>query len=418
MYAQDDAKFGTDPETCKMNLSLYSEFYKQKNYVDALTPWRSVFNTCPESSKNIYIHGVRIISEQIDKAKEAKNLELKNKYIDTLMMVYDQRIKYFGQEADVLERKAVDLFKNDESRFEESYNMLLKAIDINKEKTGAAASLGFMQISVLMMNAQKIDKGVVVENYSKAAEAVEASIKEKPDDADLVKVKESIEALFVSVGPDCDVIISLFQPKFEANPENLDLLKNITKVLKKQSCTESKLFFDASEKLYSLEPSAEAASNLAQMAVKKGELSKASKFYLQAIELQQDANEKAQYYLELANLNKDLGQLAQARTYAFKAAELRANWGMPYLLIGTMYASSSKSCGENDFEQKAVFWVALDKFYKAKAIDPSIAESANKLINTYSQYIPDKENAFFYNYTEGQSYTVGCWINESTTIRF
>ena len=33
-YAQDD-KFGSDPETCKMNLSLYKEFVRQKNYEDA-----------------------------------------------------------------------------------------------------------------------------------------------------------------------------------------------------------------------------------------------------------------------------------------------------------------------------------------------------------------------------------------------
>lgn len=418
VFAQDESKYGDDPETCKMNLSLYSEFYKQKNYDDALVPWRSVFNICPEASKNIYIQGVNIIAHQIRKARKAKNVELANKYIDTLMMVYDQRIKYFGQEAYVLERKGVDLFKYDENRFEEVYNMLLKAIDENKEKTGAAASLGFMQVSVLMLNASKIEKGVAIENYAKAAESIEDNIKQSPDDTTMVKVKESIESLFVSIGPECDVIISIFQPKFEATPDDLSLLKNITKVLKKQDCTDSQLFFDASEKLYSIEPSADAASNLASMAVKKNETSKAIKFYLEAIDLQEDVLEKAQYYLELASVYKDLGQLAQARTYAYKALENKPNWGKPYLLIGIMYANSSKSCGENDFEQKAVYWVAVDKFITAKAKDPDVAETANGLIGTYSQHFPDKEGAFFYNVIEGQSYTVGCWINETTKVRF
>ena len=57
-------------------------------------------------------------------------------------------------------------------------------------------------------------------------------------------------------------------------------------------------------------------------------------------------------------------------------------------------------------------------FRKAKSVDPSLAEEANKLIDTYSQYYPKKEDAFFHNVTEGSSYTVGGWINRTTKVRF
>ena len=39
-------KYGATKEDslkCIQNLSLYSEFYKQKNYKDAANPWKSVF---------------------------------------------------------------------------------------------------------------------------------------------------------------------------------------------------------------------------------------------------------------------------------------------------------------------------------------------------------------------------------------
>jgi len=100
-----------------------------------------------------------------------------------------------------------------------------------------------------------------------------------------------------------------------------------------------------------------------------------------------------------------------------KAIALRMGWGSPYLLIGDMYSSSTKLCGENDFEISAVYWVAVDKYRKAKAVDASIAEDASKKIAIYSQYFPNKKDAFFYGYTDGQSYIVGCWIKETTTVR-
>ena len=37
-YSQEDVdllKYGPDKATCEQNLSIYTEFYKQKNYVDA-----------------------------------------------------------------------------------------------------------------------------------------------------------------------------------------------------------------------------------------------------------------------------------------------------------------------------------------------------------------------------------------------
>jgi hypothetical protein len=54
---------------------------------------------------------------------------------------------------------------------------------------------------------------------------------------------------------------------------------------------------------------------------------------------------------------------------------------------------------------------------KAKAIDPGVSGEANKLIGQYSQYMPSREDIFQRTLTEGASFYVGCWIQESTTIR-
>ena len=65
-----------------------------------------------------------------------------------------------------------------------------------------------------------------------------------------------------------------------------------------------------------------------------------------------------------------------------------------------------------------VVWVAIDKWNKAKAIDPNTAAEANKLIGKYAQYMPNKADVFMNpNMVAGQRYTVGCWINETTIVR-
>ena len=42
-------RFGVDEQRCKESLSIFREYYKQKNYIDAFTPWIWAFKNCPAS---------------------------------------------------------------------------------------------------------------------------------------------------------------------------------------------------------------------------------------------------------------------------------------------------------------------------------------------------------------------------------
>ena len=54
---------------------------------------------------------------------------------------------------------------------------------------------------------------------------------------------------------------------------------------------------------------------------------------------------------------------------------------------------------------------------KAKQVDSSVANEANALIRDYSRYFPSMDKIFFNSLQEGDTYTVGCWINRTTKIR-
>ena len=112
------------------------------------------------------------------------------------------------------------------------------------------------------------------------------------------------------------------------------------------------------------------------------------------------------------------GQYGTARTHYNAAANNRPGWGDPYLQIGKMYASSVRSCGNNDgFQQGVVVCAALDMWAKAKSVDGSVAGEANSLIGKYSGSVPTKEDAFQRGVKAGQSASVGCWIGGSATVR-
>ena len=83
--------------------------------------------------------------------------------------------------------------------------------------------------------------------------------------------------------------------------------------------------------------------------------------------------------------------------------------------LGNIYISGAKSCG-NEFEQKTVYWIAVDMFNLAKR-DADVEARAKKSINTYSKYFPSTEVCFFNNVEKNSDYKIECWINKSTVVR-
>ena len=104
-------------------------------------------------------------------------------------------------------------------------------------------------------------------------------------------------------------------------------------------------------------------------------------------------------------------------TNNLKAVELSDAFdGKAYLLMGTVWGSVP--CSGNEIEMRAKYWVAVDYMTKAKNADPALAEDANNYIRQYSNYYPQTAEAFMYDVTDGQSYTVSCGgMRATTTVR-
>ena len=99
-------------------------------------------------------------------------------------------------------------------------------------------------------------------------------------------------------------------------------------------------------------------------------------------------------------LSVKAGNNAKAYASAQKALDMDPSLaGKCYMIMGNIWGSVV--CGGNEIEKRAHFWVAVDYMQKAKAV-----------------YYPQTADAFMYDVTDGQSYTVSCGgMRATTTVR-
>jgi len=413
----ENPEYGADSSSrmeCASNLSIMNQYVKINTYEYAYDSWRYCFYNCPKASKNIYIHGAKILKYKIEKEEDEVAM---NAYIDTLMMLYDQRMEYFKQPGYVFGIKGIDLLRYRSSDIEEAYGYLEKSIKYNQAKVDESVAVTYITASYKLLQDNKIGADIMINNYVLIMDLLNEKVQSGDKDPKLPQAIENIEKVFAESGAaDCESLIAIFSEKFEAEPENVDLLKKITSLLSETGCEKSELYAKAAEALYKLEPSAESAAKLANLFAIREEYSKAQVYYNKAISQETDYEKKAYYYYNLAKVAFQQKDYPSCRKYALSAINLKSNYGEAYILIGTAYAAGSSSCG-SDFEKQAAYWAAVDKFIKAKTVDPSVKGIADEQIKTYSQQFPNNEITFFNGYTDGDTYTVGCWINETTIVR-
>ena len=411
--------------------TMFNEFYKQDDYKSALPHWENLYERFPKSSLNLYIRGAIILEDQL---KKASSWEEKDKILDRLMKLYDKRVKYFDTKGYVLGRKATSWLEyklNPDRNLEgearakalkTGYEWVSESISEQGEESEMPVLVLLMQTSYSLFKLGEIPKETIVKNYNKCTSIVNKVIQENADADRVARAKEVqpyIETIFGKSGAaDCETLVNIYEPQFREKGNDIDFLKTMLARLRSARCDKSELFSQATEKLYELEPSAEAAFNMAHRFVQLDDLDKAKDYYKQAMEQETDDALLASYYYEYAALlySKDKNY-PEARNYAQKALGLKSDYCEALMLIGDIFVAARTSFGKDDFEKSTVFWVAVDYYNKAKRYEDCAVDAAQKA-SDYTKYFPNKEEAFFRSLTAGQTYKVGGWINETTKVRF
>lgn len=447
LFAQDQAellKYGNDKEACEQNLSIYTEFYKQKNYGDAYEPWSYLFNNAPKRTKNIYIHGPKIIKGLI---KTIDDDARKAALVDSLVMVYDQRNTFYpGSEAKVIGYKGADIYKYKKGTTEglqESYDVLLTAFNMaGNESTASVLNYYFMATTKLVQaKVLKVEdlialfsdlSGVIAYKEAKLTQDIfnadqrdDLSSKEKKilkknekELETLASVKSNLEKTLAPHAT-CEKLVELYTKNFETNKEDIAWMKRAAKLLNKKECTDADIFFTISETLYNIDPSPAAAANMGIRSLKRQDYTKAVEFYTYALDNEEDELNKSQYAYRLAQTYSAMNKNQSAKSFALKAATYRSGWGEPYILIGDLYAKTSRHCGElkTEFLKRVGYWAAIDKYEYAKNLDKSVVAKANERIAKYFEQMPSKTDIFTEGLLDVPTYKIECWYTETVKVR-
>ena len=425
---EDGSRFGhgQDSINCRQNISIYTEFLKSNNFAAAYTPWKAVFDEAPLAQAGTYTNGAKLLRGLIKAEKDAAK---KKEYLDVLMKVHDQRIQYLDQlnvlgktstsKGDIIGTKAHDYVSNGGKDINVAYALFKEAVELEQQNLPYYVLMEFVDMSARKIKSDESHKEQFVQDYIAASGYTAAALEAAKEAAkpNYQKAKDNIDAYFINSGvATCENLQNIYAPKVEANKSDLEYMKQVMKVMKMLGCTEAEVYFAASEAAHAIEPTAETAIGCGYMYYKKGDIEKCISYFDNAIELEQDPIKKAEYYFITANVLSANKQLSKAKQYARKSIEFNGNNGKPYILIATMYASSPKWSDEAALN-KCTYFAVIDKLQKAKSVDPSVAEEANKLIGSYSAYTPKDEDLFFIGLKKGDSVTIGGWIGETTTIR-
>jgi hypothetical protein len=412
-------KYGADSAECLKYLSYYQEYWKQKNYDSALPNWRKAYSVCPATaSQNMFIHGTRLMTRQLDKIKDPA---MRSAIIDTIITLQDQRMAtYPKKRQEILNNKGQYMINYRGSDSKYIYENLSVIVDQLGSNTSGSILVNLLQSGIALYRENKLTADDVIGLYDKVSEAINgAKAKSDAEIEDNAKAKATIESIFAdSKVASCDNLIAIFGPRYEADPNNLALVSNIVKLMNTaDDCASNDLYLKAVTSMYKLDPSYRSAYALFRLNSARGNIADAGKYLEEAIASpESDDATDAQYCYELAAFAYKNGLRGKAADAARKAIELDNGFaGKAYMILGNLWASATCT---DDVDKYARFWAATDYYQKARNADPSIADDVASAISGVARYYPEASEIFMYDLQAGQSYTVSCGgLSASTTVR-
>lgn len=469
-------KYGATPEDSLLSLeriTYFQTFYNQKNYKEAYQNWQYLVQNCPCSWDGIFAYSQTMFDNLIK--EEGDDSTRKQILVDSLLWSYQARSLYFPEKFSegsglgfialntIRYRTPEFLSADDRKEFKNAYNLFVQSVELEKEKTQPSVWDIYFKVAIQMVKMQQ-DTTILIDAYERATSYIEIGMIEtykridkqvsnlenlqQRMDADLITPEEynktlallqrdtaranlfintyqrtlsNIEASFSPYAP-CNVLIDVYSKRMPSIKDNIPALKKMLKLFQNaKDCPKiNPVFVEGLEIVHRAEPSAFTAFLMGNYTLQKENLTdddfnKALLFFHEADSLYETNNEKANIQFMIGNVYMIQQKYSESRNAANQAIKYNPNFAKAYILIGDLYAASGSRCSGGDALPNANSWAALDKYNKALSIDPSLTNDVN---TRKSRLVyPTQNDKFVRGLNNGDSYRVGCWINESTTVR-
>lgn len=395
-------------------VALYGDAMKQKNYQAAEAPHHWMLVHAPNWHVKLYIDGADLYDNLAEKEKDPTR---KRALVDSMLLMYDLRLQYCGDEVNVLNRKAYYAYKynvNNKDKVADLLKLFDHVADISGEKMSDGLLVAYMQVvqaNKMMLNALTDEQ--ILDRYDKISTIMDAKIKNAKDDASrqkLVDSKNAIDNLLIGmVKVDCDFVKTNLEPKFRKDPTDITLTKKIFSFMLQGKCTDDPLWLEAAEAIYKQEKDFGLAKNLALKYMAADNNEKAEYYLNEALTLAKDGSDKASIYIYLGSLQAKKGSKSAAREAFRQAIAADPSNKEGFEKIGDLYYGSFNDCAKQTSmaEDRLVYLAAYEMYARAG--------ERQKMAQAKAQF-PSKEEIFLLNWKTGETQHVGCWIGENVTI--
>lgn len=416
---KDDPKYGPDPAAREQNVRIFNFFndaYKAKEYGAATLYLRQLIENAPKASENMYIRGVDIYK---NKAATAQTKEERRMFVDSILLIYDKRIEAFGDnakrgEAYLRAAKAKEFIQMMPADRENVFKLFREALD-EKHPFEPALAVMYFNSMVESFKLDDVTPEDLMNTYEDLSKRVAECQSPEKDEAG-----KTMEELFATSGAaNCENIEKIFKPKYEADPNNAELIERILGLLQRGKCT-SDFYITMLEKYYKANSKPEIALQLASFFQEKKDFPKAMEYLRVAISKETDPAKKANFLVQAAGMTLTASSYREAAGFAQQAIALEPNNGYAYLMLANAYAGGSGSAC-SDFDRQTAYWLVVDYLLQARkniAQDDPQQAGISQMIGNFSSNFPKTEETFMRGMEPGQSYTVNCgWISGRTTVR-
>jgi tetratricopeptide (TPR) repeat protein len=397
---------------------LYEDAIKSGDAKAAVGPFNWMLKNVPNHHVSLYINGVEIYDKLASTEKDAAR---KKALVDTLLLLYDMRIKTCGEEPTVTNRKALSFVKHSANeKPAEALAILDKAFQLNGNNVMDGTIVPYMQVIRLnKLKLKTLTDEQILERYDKLVGVIDAKVQKAQSEGKPIekyqKMKNDIDEILVTiVTMDCNFVKKNLEPKYRQNTKDLTLAKKIFTFMLQGKCTDDPLWLEVAEQIHTQDTTKNCglAKNLGIIYISKDNYEKAETFLKEAQKICAENNDKGEIMMYLGAIEAKRGNRGAAREMYRQAASTDpALQKQVFEKIGDLYMGSFESCAkkQSKVEDRLVYLLAYDYYQKA---------GEGKKAAAAKEGFPSKEEIFTENVAAGSSMSLkGCWSSESTTIR-
>lgn len=419
-------------EECKKQYVILQDNVKDKSYEFAMPALKYLLDSCLTVSTGLYIYGEQMLWHYLSDSTQ------KDRWpglMDTLDILFNRRLEAaavdsrYGKPAYIEGRRLRTYAKFRTQEVDLVHEQARKAVEMGGVDTEAEVMYLYMQYTAFKRRQKKVECEDVIDVYTLLADYIEENL-ERYEDKDSVKfahytlAQTKVDQL---AGPclTCESLVEIYKREFEAKKSDPGWIRKAAAALDKKKCMQQEqykkdpILISIFTRNVELDPSPAGYWLLARLHVNANNCKESLEAFKSAFEMEPNESPKKMVYGKAYTVQTyACGDQAGARRLARRLLEIQPNFGWAYMFIGDLYANSVKQCaGEDNCTAAAALWAAADKYNQAKNVDPSLDAEIRKRLASVASRFPTKADCFFKDLREGDNFTVGCWIGETTTVR-